>query len=63
MKLTNCRVLFGDVELSSRDIVSIKASCDKIEIQTRSFVGKVGDKYERETRYTVNLDDVEFVAD
>ena len=63
MKLTNCKVLFGDVELSSRDIVSIKASCGTIEIQTREYVGKVGEKYERETRYTADLDDVEFVSD
>lgn len=63
MKLTNCKVLFGDVEIKSRDIVSISASCGMIEIQTREYVGKVVGKYEMETRYTVNLDDVEFVAD
>ena len=63
MKLTHCKLLFGDKEIKSKDIVSIKASCGMIEIQTREYVGKVVEKYERETRYTVNLDDVEFVAD
>lgn len=64
MKLTNCKVLFGGVELSSRDIVSINASCGKTEIVSKCVGGNVADgKYVCEKRYAVNLDDVEFVAD
>jgi len=63
MKLTNCKVLFGDVEIKSRDIVSIGVNCGILEIRTKEYVGKVVGRYARETRYTVNLDDVEFVAD
>ena len=64
MKLTNCKVLFGGIELSSRDIVSINASGGKIEIVSKSVGGNsAGGKYICEKRYTANLGDVEFVAD
>jgi len=64
MKLTNCKLLFGGIELSSRDIVSINASGGKIEIVSKCVGGNAADgKYVCEKRYTANLGDVEFVAD